>query len=139
MPWKRPESVLVILHTLDDEVLLLERADHPGWWQSVTGSLEPAECPHQAALREVAEETGLNAAQFELSDDKQINTYEIYPEWRHRYAPGVTTNAYVDQYILGRMVAQHLIADLKGRCPKRLAEGAAIPPPKAFRRLNVTG
>lgn len=91
-PYKIPVSVLVVIYTPDLQVLLMERADHPGYWQSVTGSQNPGETLRETAIREVAEETGLNAAQFELSDDKQINSYEIYPEWRHRYAPGVTTN-----------------------------------------------
>ena len=89
---KIPVSVLVVIHTPDLQVLLMERADHPGYWQSVTGSQEPGETLRETAIREVAEETGLDAAQFELSDCNQQNVYEIYPEWRHRYAPGVTSN-----------------------------------------------
>ncbi len=91
-PYKIPVSVLVVIYTPDLQVLLLERADHPGYWQSVTGSQNPGETLRETALREVAEETGLAAGQFELSDCQQQNTYEIYPEWRHRYAPGVHTN-----------------------------------------------
>ena len=87
-----PVSVLVVIHTPDLQVLLMERADHAGYWQSVTGSQEPGETLRETAIREVAEETGLDAAQFELSDCNQQNVYEIYPEWRHRYAPGVTAN-----------------------------------------------
>lgn len=87
-----PVSVLVVIHTPDLQVLLMERADHAGYWQSVTGSQEPGETLRETAIREVAEETGLDAAQFELSDCNQQNVYEIYPEWRHRYAPGVTSN-----------------------------------------------
>ena len=90
--YKHPISVLVVIYTRDLQVLLLERADHPGYWQSVTGSLDPGETPRQTALREVFEETGLDAATFELSDRDIKNEYEIYPEWRHRYAPGVTRN-----------------------------------------------
>jgi dihydroneopterin triphosphate diphosphatase len=89
---KRPVSVLVVIHTPDLQVLLLERADHPGYWQSVTGSCEPGETPRQTALREVAEETGLDAEQYRFSDWCTQNVFEIYPEWRHRYAPGVTHN-----------------------------------------------
>jgi len=70
----------------------MERADKAGFWQSVTGSLEDDETPRQAAIREVREETGLNAAQYELQDWQVSNVYEIYPHWRHRYAPGVTEN-----------------------------------------------
>jgi dATP pyrophosphohydrolase len=90
--YKIPESVLVVIHTPDKQVLLLERADHPGYWQSVTGSRNPGETLRETAVREVAEETGLDATQFELSDWQIANEYEIYPEWRHRYAPGVTRN-----------------------------------------------
>ena len=89
---KMPVSVLVVIHTPDLQVLLMERADHPGYWQSVTGSQNPGETLLETAIREVAEETGLNATQFELSDWKRLNVYAIYPEWRHRYAPGVTSN-----------------------------------------------
>ena len=89
---KIPVSVLVVIYTPDLQVLLMERADHPGYWQSVTGSQNPGETLRETAIREVAEETGLTATQFELSDCKQQNVYEIYPEWRHRYAPGVTSN-----------------------------------------------
>ena len=89
---KTPISVLVVIHTPDLQVLLMERADHPGYWQSVTGSQNPGETLRETALREVAEETGLDASQFVLTDRKQQNVYEIYPEWRHRYAPGVEHN-----------------------------------------------
>ncbi len=90
--YKIPISVLVVLYTPDLEVLLLERADHPGFWQSVTGSQDEGESLPQTAAREVAEETGLDAGAFELSDWNMRNEYEIYPEWRWRYAPGVTRN-----------------------------------------------
>jgi len=90
--YKIPISVLVVIYTPNLQVLLMERADHPGYWQSVTGSQNPGETLRETAIREVVEETGLAATQFELSDCKQQNVYEIYPEWRHRYAPGVTSN-----------------------------------------------
>lgn len=89
---KIPVSVLVIIHTADLQVLLLERADHPGYWQSVTGSQNPGETLLQTALREVSEETGLNAADYALTDWHIENQYEIYEEWRWRYAPGVRFN-----------------------------------------------
>ena len=66
--YKIPVSVLVVIHTVDLQVLLLERADHPGYWQSVTGSQHPGETLLQTALREVSEETGLNAANSVLTD-----------------------------------------------------------------------
>lgn len=90
--YKRPVSVLVVIHTPALAVLLLERAAHPGYWQSVTGSQEEGETLADTARREVLEETGLDTVQFRLSDWQHSNSYEIFPEWRHRYAPGVTRN-----------------------------------------------
>ncbi|MGN6830669.1 dihydroneopterin triphosphate diphosphatase [Paucibacter sp. M5-1] len=90
-PYKIPESVLVVIHTPDLQVLMLERADKPGFWQCVTGSLDaPDEALDATARREVREETGI--AGGELRDWGLVNVYEIYPVWRHRYAPGVTRN-----------------------------------------------
>lgn len=90
--YKRPVSVLVVIHTPALDVLLIERAAHPGYWQSVTGSQEGDESLLATARREVMEETGLDAAAGKLSDWQQENVYEIFAEWRHRYAPGVTHN-----------------------------------------------
>jgi dATP pyrophosphohydrolase len=93
MSYKIPESVLVVIHTLDLQVLLLERADRPDFWQSVTGSKDlPDEALQETATREVAEETGIDVRRFRLQDWLLTNVYEIYPVWRHRYAPGVTQN-----------------------------------------------
>jgi dihydroneopterin triphosphate diphosphatase len=89
---KIPISVLVVIHTPDLQVLLLERADHPGYWQSVTGSQNEGETLEQTAVREVAEETGLNARANLLTDWQMQNRYEIFPEWRWRYPDGVTQN-----------------------------------------------
>lgn len=92
---KIPESVLVVIHTPDLQVLLIERADRPGYWQSVTGSLDaPDEPLLDTAARELREETGIVAdgAAICLRDWQLANIYEIYPVWRHRYAPGVTHN-----------------------------------------------
>lgn len=105
-PPKIPVSVLVVIHTPDGQVLLLERADRPAFWQSVTGSLDtPDEDLAQAAAREVFEETGFEVPGFEapgapvavsprpvLQNLLIQNRYEIYEHWRHRYAPGVTHN-----------------------------------------------
>ena len=90
-PYKIPESVLVVIHTPDLQVLLIERADKPGFWQSVTGSKDrPDEPLVDTCIREVAEETGITGGT--LRDWQLSNVYEIYPVWRHRYAPGVTHN-----------------------------------------------
>ena len=90
--YKIPVSVLVVVHTEDLQVLLLERADHPGYWQSVTGSQDPEETLYQTAVREVTEETGLDAAGYILTDWQKQNRYEIYEEWRWRYGPDVYFN-----------------------------------------------
>jgi dihydroneopterin triphosphate diphosphatase len=90
--WKRPVSVLVVIHTPDRQVLLLERATHPGFWQSVTGSQEEGENLIETAAREVREETGIDANQGHFNDWHTTNTFEIFAEWRHRYAPGVSKN-----------------------------------------------
>ncbi|NMM10691.1 MAG: dihydroneopterin triphosphate diphosphatase [Polaromonas sp.] len=91
--FKIPESVLVVIHTPQLEVLLIERADQPGFWQSVTGSKDMADEPFlQTALREVMEETGIVASSSQCLDWGLSNVYEIYPVWRHRYAAGVTHN-----------------------------------------------
>jgi dATP pyrophosphohydrolase len=89
---KIPVSVLVVIYTADGQVLLMERADAPGFWQSVTGSQDEGETLEQTAIREVREETGLDAARFELTPWDIETRYEIYERWRHRYAPGVTHN-----------------------------------------------
>jgi dATP pyrophosphohydrolase len=93
MTYKQPISVLVIIHTACGQVLLIERAPQPGFWQSVTGSMDEddADLLH-TAVREVAEETGIRAHAQDLRDWGISNTYDIYPAWRHRYAPGVTRN-----------------------------------------------
>lgn len=93
--FKIPQSVLVVIHTPDRQVLLIERADAPGFWQSVTGSKDREDEPYaDTAAREVAEETGIDARApgHVLSDWALENIYEIYPQWRHRYAPGVVRN-----------------------------------------------
>lgn len=90
--FKTPISALVLIHTPDLQVLIMERADKAGFWQSVTGSIEGDETPLQASIREVFEETGLDATKYNLQDWQASNVYEIYPHWRYRYAPGVIEN-----------------------------------------------
>ena len=92
MIYKKPVSVLVEIHTPELYVLLLERARHPGFWQSVTGSQEDDESLLETARREVLEETGIDAARSEFIDWQHSNRYEIFAEWRFRYAPDVTHN-----------------------------------------------
>ena len=88
--WRRPESVLVIIHTPERQCLLLERVQPPGFWQSVTGTLHWEETPAQTAVREVREETGLVADG--LVDAQVQRRFPILPEWRDRYSPDVTEN-----------------------------------------------
>jgi len=90
--YKIPVSILVVIHTPDLQVLLLERADAPGYWQSVTGSQDPGESLRQTAVREVREETGLDAEKYALTDWQRQVEFEIFERWRHRYEPGVTHN-----------------------------------------------
>lgn len=99
--YKIPVSVLVVVHTPDLQALLLERADRAGFWQSVTGSQHEGETLAETAVREVGEETGLDASRLTLADWKRRNEFEIYPHWRHRYAPGVTQNA---EHVFGLLV-----------------------------------
>jgi dATP pyrophosphohydrolase len=90
---KLPVSVLVLVHTAEREVLLLERAMRAGFWQSVTGSLDRLDEPLEAAAaREVLEETGIDARSGRLERWNVVYTFEIYRHWRHRFAPGVVTN-----------------------------------------------
>jgi len=102
--FKVPESVLVVIHTPELRTLLLERADHPGFWQSVTGSLADAQEPMRAACaREVEEETGWRAATGDFDDWRIEHEYPIFLQWRHRYAPGVTSNR---EHVFGLCVPQ---------------------------------
>lgn len=117
-PHKIPESVLVVIHTPMLQVLLLERADHPGYWQSVTGSKDTAEeALFETAMREVCEETGIKVGSSEvptraLRDWQLANDYEIYPVWRHRYAPGVTRNT---EHVFGLTVPDTISVTLAPR------------------------
>ncbi len=114
--FKIPVSVLVVIYTIDLQVLVIERADQQGqptaMWQSVTGSLDFAdEPPEQAARREVMEETGIDCAQpgCILQNWKQQNTYALAPAWLHRYAPGVLYNT---EHVFGLRVPQGTLVQL---------------------------
>jgi len=111
MSHKWPVSVLVLVHTRTGEVLLLERRSRPGFWQSVTGSLDHGDEPLEAAARrELAEETGIEAASGRLARWNVVYTFEIYAQWRHRFAPGVVHNV------------EHVFAfELPARAPVTLA------------------
>ncbi|MDP3619913.1 MAG: dihydroneopterin triphosphate diphosphatase [Ramlibacter sp.] len=108
-PFKIPESVLVVIYTPALDVLLINRADAPNFWQSVTGSKdELAEDLRVTAAREVFEETGIRCAQgtelhSSLTDWRLQNVYEIYPRWQHRYAPGITSNT---EHVFGLCVPE---------------------------------
>lgn len=125
-PYKIPQSVLVVIHTAELEVLMLERADRPGFWQSVTGSKDAIDEPWtETAIREVAEETGIAivsdrkveprsaAVSIEHLHDWQLsNVYEIYPVWGYRYAPGVTRNT---EHVFGLRVPRDIAVTLSPR------------------------
>lgn len=117
-PFKIPESVLVVIHTAALEVLLIERADHPGFWQGVTGSKDAIdELFAETAIREVAEETGIVVGSpgipiSALRDWDLHNVYDIYPVWRHRYAPGVVRNV---EHVFGLQVPRDVAVTLAPR------------------------
>ena len=93
MAYKNPISVLVVIHTTDLQVLLIERTDRPGFWQSVTGSLDVEDEPLAVtAVREVGEETGIDARLYPLRNWNKQNQFEIFTHWSGRFAPGTTHN-----------------------------------------------
>ena len=107
MPYKIPVSTLVVVHTQDLDVLLMERADYPGHWQSVTGSQEAGEALADTARRELLEETGLSVGT--LTDWRLTNRYEIWAQWRGRYAPGITHNV---EHVFSFQVPELTVATL---------------------------
>ena len=140
-PFKIPESVLVVIHTPALEVLLIERADAAGFWQSVTGSKDAADEPLDlTAAREVEEETGILCGEgselaAKLVDWQLQNIYEIYPRWRARYAPGITHNT---EHLFGLCVPERLTPVLDPRehtdwqwLPYREAANACFSPSNA--------
>jgi dihydroneopterin triphosphate diphosphatase len=118
LPFKIPQSVLVVIHTPALEVLLIRRADADAFWQSVTGSKDQAqESWAESAAREVLEETGIDcrpgsALQDRLVDWQLENIYDIYPRWRHRYAPGVARNT---EHLFGLQVPERVPVSLSPR------------------------
>ncbi|MGB8338984.1 MAG: dihydroneopterin triphosphate diphosphatase [Burkholderiales bacterium] len=110
---KIPISTLIVIHTPDLQVLLLERADHPGFWQSVTGSKDSEqESLHDTAVREVREETGLDATQYTLTDWHKQTVYDIYPIWQYRYAPGTVHNT---EHVFGLQLPEPLQVSVSPR------------------------
>ncbi|MBC7730935.1 MAG: dihydroneopterin triphosphate diphosphatase [Bacteriovorax sp.] len=147
-PPKIPESVLVVIHTAEFDVLLIERADQPGFWQSVTGSKDALDEPAAlTAQREVFEETGIvigspDVPLANLRDWQLRNVYEIYPQWRHRYAPGVTHNT---EHVFGVRVPRGVAVTLSPRehtalvwLPWREAADKCFSPSNAEAILQLT-
>ncbi|MBE7941365.1 MULTISPECIES: dihydroneopterin triphosphate diphosphatase [Ramlibacter] len=126
-PYKIPQSVLVVIYTPGQQVLLIRRADGAAHWQSVTGAKDHPDEPFaQTAAREVAEETGIACGpgtplHAGLSDWGLENVYEIWPAWRHRYAPGITRNT---EHVFGLCVPDGTAVTL---CPREHTDHRWLP------------
>jgi dATP pyrophosphohydrolase len=142
-PYKIPRSTLIVIYNERMEVLLIERADRPGYWQSVTGSQDEGESLLETATREVMEETGIEVSRHALTDWQIENVYEIYPIWRHRYAPGVTHNT---EHVFGLRVRDRVAVSLSAHehlqyvwLPVELAAPLCFSPTNRDAILSLTG
>lgn len=144
--FKIPQSVLVVIYTPAHHVLLIKRADAEDFWQSVTGSKDSVgDSFVQTAIREVMEETGIDAQApgHTLQDWALENTYEIYPQWQHRYGPGVFHNT---ERVFGLCVPEGTAVTLSPRehtayqwLPWRDAADRCFSPSNAEAILNLPG
>ncbi|HUX74639.1 MAG TPA: dihydroneopterin triphosphate diphosphatase [Steroidobacteraceae bacterium] len=133
--FRRPQSVLIVLYTANDEFLLIERRKPAGFWQSVTGSLEWGEAPRHGARREVIEETGI--ADGVLTDLHWTQVYEILPQFGHVYAPGVTHNL---EHAFALKLAERIPVTLSAKEHARhqwLAAAAAIATVSSYTNRKV--
>ncbi|CCQ10119.1 dATP pyrophosphohydrolase [Pseudoalteromonas luteoviolacea B = ATCC 29581] len=111
---RKPFSVLVVIHNSRGEFLLMQRADDPNFWQSVTGGIDEGETPQQTAIRELKEETGIDceALSLNLISYSHTNHYAIREQWLYRYEPGTTNNT---EYVFSVEVPNDIIIELNPR------------------------
>jgi len=109
---KQPISALVVIYTAALEVLLIERADSAGAWQSVTGSRDGNECMLETAAREVFEENSIKSDGYKLTDWRKTNVYDIYAKWVHRFPPGTTHNT---EHVFGLQLPHPVAVKLSPR------------------------
>jgi dATP pyrophosphohydrolase len=109
---KQPISALVVIYTEALDVLLIERADSAGAWQSVTGSRDGSESMLETASREVFEETSIKSDSYKLTDWQKINVYDIYAKWVHRFPPGTTHNT---EHVFGLQLPHPVAVKLSPR------------------------